>query len=107
MKVKLKSLDKKVLTRGDLVAKIAEKTGYSRPVCRLMFDQGLAAILTAMGKGQVVLLNDFGKFEVILHKNKKQWSFQLNKMVDQRPLLVMKFRPSEFVKQVLARSQQQ
>lgn len=88
-------MSQKGLTKGDLIAELAEHTGMTKREARTAINWMIERIRTALINGSSVKLKGFGKFYIKYQKPKLVRDFVNQKTVRSKGKNVPKFDPAD------------
>lgn len=92
----------RTITKKELVARIAERTGQTKVVARDIIQMFLDAIISELGRGNRLEFREFGVFEIKERAARKAQNPRTLEKVDVPAKRVVKFRVGRLMKQRVA-----
>ena len=89
------------MTKSDLVADIAQKTGIEKMAIMAVVEEFMAVVKSTLAQGENVYLRGFGTFEVIERKEKTGRNITKGESIVIPAHNIPKFKPSQEFKDAL------
>lgn len=86
------------MNKTELVAKVAEETGFSKDTVMNVFERSLEAIAFEVISGGKVSINGFGSFEQLKRKEKKGINPKTKEPILIPETVTVKFKPAKSFK---------
>jgi len=94
-------MDKKVLTKADLVEAVQSKVGFSKQVTAEIVDDLFEIIKETLVKGESVKVSGFGNFEVREKKARRGRNPRTGAEIIISPRRVLSFKPSQVLRRAV------
>lgn len=89
------------MTKADIVAEIAQKTGIEKAAIVAVVDEFMAVVKSSLAQGENVYLRSFGTFEVIERKEKTARNIKKCETIIVPAHKIPKFKPAKEFKDAL------
>lgn len=89
------------MTKAEIVAEVARKSGIEKAVVAIVVDEFMATVKEAMADGENVYLRGFGTFEIIERKVKTGRNITKNTSVIIPAHKIPKFKPCPEFKEMV------
>lgn len=94
-------MDKKVLTKADLVEAVQGKVGFSKQVTAEIVDDLFEIIKETLVKGESVKVSGFGNFQVREKKARRGRNPRTGAEITISPRRVLSFKPSQVLRRTV------
>jgi len=94
-------MDKKVLTKADLVEAVQGKVGFSKQVTEEIVDDLFEIIKETLVKGESVKVSGFGNFQVREKKARRGRNPRTGAEITISPRRVLSFKPSQVLRRAV------